>query len=206
MDSNKAPNCQGVEKSGKRTAYSMCGMCAVRCPIQVEVTGDKIDFLQGNPHAAGLEGGLCARGSAGIALIEDPERPQYPMIRDGERGEGKWRRVGWDEALDYTAERLKEIMARHGSKSVLFSDRGGPFRDLHQAFVRGLGSPNYSNHDSSCARNVMHAAQSLFGFGRKDVVHDLKNARHVVLQTRNIFESINVKEANDLMTAIGQGC
>ena len=128
------------------------------------------------------------------------------MIRDGERGEGKWRRVGWDEALDYTAERLKEIMARHGSKSVLFSDRGGPFRDLHQAFVRGLGSPNYSNHDSSCARNVMHAAQSLFGFGRKDVVYDLKNARHVVLQTRNIFESINVKEANDLMTAIGQGC
>jgi thiosulfate reductase / polysulfide reductase chain A len=129
-------------------------MCTVRCPIQVEVTGDKIDFLQGNPHAAGLEGGLCARG------------------------EGQWRRVSWDEALDYTADRLKGIMARHGSKSVLFSDRGGPFRDLHQAFVRGLGSPNYSNHDSSCARNVMHAAQSLFGFGRKDVVYDLKNARH----------------------------
>jgi thiosulfate reductase/polysulfide reductase chain A len=191
---------------GGNRVYSICGMCTVRCPIQVEVTGDKIDFLQGNPHAAGLEGGLCARGSSGLALIEDPERPQYPMIRDGERGEGKWRRVGWDEALDYTAERLKEIMARHGSKSVLFSDRGGPFRDLHQALVRGLGSPNYSNHDSSCARNVMHAAQSLFGFGRKDLVHDLKNARHVVLQTRNIFESINVKEANDLMTAIGQGC
>ena len=114
--------------------------------------------------------------------------------------------MGWDEALDYTAERLKEIMARHGSKSVLFRTGADPFRDLHQALVRGLGSPNYSNHDSSCARNVMHAAQSLFGFGRKDVVYDLKNARHVVLQTRNIFESINVKEANDLMTAIGQGC
>jgi thiosulfate reductase / polysulfide reductase chain A len=190
--------------SGK-TIFSVCGMCTVRCPIQVEVTGNKIDFIEGNPHA-GLEGGLCARGSAGLALIEDPERPQYPMIRAGERGEGKWRRVSWDEALDYTAERLKEVMERYGSKSVLFSDRGGPFRELHQAFVRGLGSPNYSNHDSSCARNVMHAAQSVFGFGRKDVSYDMKNARHVVLQTRNIFESINVKEANDLMTAMSNGC
>jgi thiosulfate reductase/polysulfide reductase chain A len=191
--------------AGKKI-FSVCGMCTVRCPIQVEVTGDKIDFLQGNPNIAGLEGGLCARGSAGLALLDDPERPQYPMIRAGERGEGKWRRVSWDEALDYTAERLKEIIDRHGAKSVLFSDRGGPFQDLHQAFVRGLGSPNFSNHDSSCARNVMHAAQSVFGFGRKGVVYDLKNAKHVVLQTRNIFESINVKEANDLMTAMANGC
>ncbi|MFZ5449907.1 MAG: molybdopterin-containing oxidoreductase family protein [Thermodesulfobacteriota bacterium] len=191
--------------SGKKV-FSICGMCTVRCPIEVEVDGHGVKFIQGNPHAAGLEGGLCARGSAGLALINDDERPQYPMIRSGERGEGKWRRVSWDEALDYIADRLKEIMNQHGPRSILFSDRGGPFRDLHQAFVRGLGSPNYSNHDSSCARNVMHAAQSLFGFGRKDLVYDLKNARHVVLQTRNIFESINVKEANDLMAALRNGC
>jgi thiosulfate reductase/polysulfide reductase chain A len=43
--------------------FSVCGMCTVRCPIQVEVTGDKIDFLQGNPNIAGLEG-VCAPGAA----------------------------------------------------------------------------------------------------------------------------------------------
>jgi len=42
--------------------------------------------------------------------------------------------------------------------------------------------------------------------GREEVVNDLKNARHVVLQTRNIFESINVKEVNDLLDAIENGC
>jgi thiosulfate reductase / polysulfide reductase chain A len=46
----------------------------------------------------------------------------------------------------------------------------------------------------------------MFGFGRKDVVYDLKNARHVVLQTRNIFEAINVKEVNDLLDAMQSGC
>jgi thiosulfate reductase/polysulfide reductase chain A len=66
--------------------------------------------------------------------------------------------------------------------------------------------PNYCNHDASCARNVQHAALSLFGFGRKDLVYDLKNSRHVVLQTRNLFESINVKEVNDLLEGMGNGC
>jgi thiosulfate reductase / polysulfide reductase chain A len=190
----------------KKQVFSVCGMCTVRCPIQVETRGGTITFLQGNPHAAGINGAVCARGSAGIALTNDSERPQFPLIRVGERGEGKWRRATWDEALDHVAERLKAVVNSYGSHSVLFSDRGGPFRDLHMALVRGLGSPNYCNHDASCARNVHHAAMSLFGFGRKDLVYDLKNSRHVVLQTRNIFESINVKEVNDLLESMGNGC
>lgn len=189
-----------------RKVYSICGMCTVRCPIEVEVERGVCTFLQGNPFASGIEGALCARGAAGKALIQDNERPQYPMIRTGERGEGKWRRASWDEAFAYVAERLKGIMEEHGGRSILFSDRGGPFRDLHQAFVRALESPNYANHDGSCARNVQHAALSVFGLGRKDFVYDLKNARHVVLQTRNLFEAINVKEVNDLTAAMAKGC
>jgi len=186
--------------------YSVCGMCTVRCPIQVETENDRIRFIQGNPHIKGIAGSLCGRGAAGKALIEDPERPQGPMIRKGARGEGKWQAVSWDEALDHTAEKLQKVIDTYGGRSILFSDRGGPFRDLHRAFMRGLGSPNWSNHDASCARNVHHAALSLFGFGRKGVVYDLKNARHVVLQTRNMFEAINVKEVNDLMSALDRGC
>jgi thiosulfate reductase/polysulfide reductase chain A len=189
-----------------KKVYSVCGMCTVRCPIQVEVKDGSLSFLQGNPHADGIKGAVCARGAAGPALVNDNERPQFPMIREGERGEGRWRKVSWDEVLDFVADRLKDINAKYGAKSVLFSDRGGPFRDLHMAFMKGLGSPNYSNHDASCARNVQHAALSVFGFGRKDVVYDLKNSRHVVLQSRNIFESINVKEVNDLVTALDKGC
>ena len=190
----------------KKQVYSVCGMCTVRCPIQVEVENGACSFIQGNPHAAGIKGSICARGSAGMALLNEDERPQYPLIRTGERGEGKWRRATWDEALDYVAERLKAITTVYGERSILFSDRGGPFRDLHMAFMRGLGSPNYCNHDVSCARNVHHAALSLFGFGRKDLVYDLKNARHVVLQTRNLFEAINVKEVNDLLDGMENGC
>jgi thiosulfate reductase/polysulfide reductase chain A len=178
--------------------YSICGMCTVRCPIMSEVENGEVVFLQGNPHASGLEGSICGRGSAGLALLKDRERPQTPLIRTGERGEGQWRPAKWDEALDYVAEKLAKIKEKYGARSISFTDRGGPFRDYHRAFLRGLGTPNYCNHDASCARNVQHAALSVFGFGRKGVSYDLKNARHVVLQTRNLFEAINVKEVNDL--------
>jgi thiosulfate reductase/polysulfide reductase chain A len=173
--------------------------------MMATVEGNRIVHLQGNPHAAGIKGALCARGAAGAALITDDERPQFPMIRAGERGEGKWRKASWDEALDYVAKELSRIREEHGARAVLLSDRGGPFRDMHRAFLKAFGSPNYCNHDSACARNVQHAALSVFGFGRKDVAYDFKNARHVVLQTRNIFEAINVKEVNDLLDAKDAG-
>ena len=190
----------------REQVYSICGMCTARCPIMSEVENGEVVFLQGNPHASGLEGSICARGAAGLALLKDRERPQTPLIRTGERGEGKWRAVKWDEALDYIAEKLKGIKEKYGTRSIFLTDRGGPFRDYHRAFLKGLGTPNYCNHDGSCARNVQHAALSLFGFGRKGVSYDFKNARHVVLQMRNLFEAINVKEVNDLMKGMDNGC
>ncbi len=186
--------------------FSVCGMCTVRCPIQVETEHGEVKFIGGNPHVPAMKGAVCPRGAAGKALIMDKERPQSPMIRVGERGEGKWRTASWDEAFDYVADKLKDVTARHGGKSIAFTDRGGPFQDLHKAFVYGLGSPNFCNHDASCARNVEHACLSVTGVGRKDLVYDLKNARHVVLQFRNIFEAINVQEVNNLMDAMESGC
>jgi thiosulfate reductase/polysulfide reductase chain A len=190
----------------KSSVFSVCGMCTVRCPIKVHVDNGQVSFIEGNPHVPAMQGAVCPRGAAGTALINDPERPQTPLIREGERGEGKWRKATWDEAFDYVADQLNSIKKQYGPRAIALSDRGGPFRDLHRAFLRGLGTPNYNNHDSSCARNVQHAALSLTGMGRKAVAYDLKNARHVVLQFRNIFEAINVQEVNNLMDAMENGC
>ncbi len=190
----------------RKQTYSICGMCTVRCPIRVETEGAEIRFLEGNPNVPAMAGSLCPRGAAGGALIRDPERPQAPMIRRGKRGEGNWETVSWDEALDEVASRLKGVIDKHGARSVALTDRGGPFRDMHRAFLRGLGTPNYCNHDASCARNVQHAALSLTGMGRKGVSYDLKNAKHVVLQFRNIFEAVSVQEVNQLTEAMENGC
>jgi len=189
----------------KESVFSVCGMCTVRCPIKVEVENGVVKWIEGNPHDPGMAGRLCAKGSAGIAMLYDYERPQQPMIREGKRGEGKWKKAAWDEALDYIAKKLKAIIKKHGAKAIALSDRGGPFRDIHRSFLKAIGSPNYFNHDCTCARNVQHAAFSLFGSGRKTFNYDYANCKHLILYGRNVFESLRVKQANQIMDMLDKG-
>ena len=189
----------------KETKFSICGMCAVRCPVTVEVENGKPVWIEGNSNDGGMGRSLCAKGGAAFAQRTDKQRPLSPMLRMGERGEGKWREVSWDEAYDYIGKRLETIIAEHGGKSIMFSDRGGPFADLRQAFVKALGSPNYINHDCTCGRNVHHAAKSLYGLGRKDFAYDYENAKHIVLFGRNITEALKVKEVKSFLKAVKKG-
>jgi len=94
----------------QKEVYSICFGCSVRCPIRVVVEDDRVKWLEGNPHVAGMEGSLCPRGMAGIALLYDHERVQSPMIRTGPRGSGKWKKASWDEALNFVADRLRKII------------------------------------------------------------------------------------------------
>ena len=190
----------------EKTIFSVCGMCSVHCPVQVNVQNGECGFIQGNPHAPGIHGALCARGAAGLELIKDDERPQFPMIRKAGRGEGRWLRVSWDEALDRVARGISGIQARYGKQSLMASDGGDCFSDLTRAFVRGLGTPNYHTGAGACDINMHHAALSLFGFDGDALVPDYRKARYVVLQSRNVFESIDVKEVNDLLHALENGC
>ncbi len=189
----------------KESVFSICGMCTVRCPIKVDTEDGVVKWIEGNPHDPGMAGRLCAKGSAGVAMLYDYERPQKPMIREGKRGEGKWRKASWDEALGYISEKLNAIKEKYGARAIALSDRGGPFRDIHRSFLRAIGSPNYLNHDCTCARNVQHAALSLFGSGRKTFNYDYGNCKHLVLYGRNVFESLRVKAAGAIMELLDRG-
>ncbi|MCG8336820.1 MAG: molybdopterin-dependent oxidoreductase [Proteobacteria bacterium] len=188
-----------------KSVYSICSMCTVRCPIKVNVKNGVVDWIEGNPNDAGMAGRLCAKGSAGISMLYDYERPRRPLLREGKRGEGNWREVGWDEALDYIAGKMNTIIKKHGPRAIALSDRGGPFRDIQRSFLRALGSPNYINHDCTCARNTQHAALSLFGSGRKTFNYDYKQCKHLVLYGRNVFESLRVKNAGTIMEMLDRG-
>jgi thiosulfate reductase/polysulfide reductase chain A len=180
-------------------------MCAVRCPLEVTVQDGRVVWFQGNPHDMALGTSLCAKGCAGLAFEFDDQRPQMPLIRSGPRGGGRWRRVSWDEALDYIADKLNETIETFGGRGIALSDRSGPFTDLTRTFVRALGSPNYFNHDASCAGNVHNAARSIYGFPVEGLLFDLQNTKHLVLYGRNLLESLMVKEAKAFMAARARG-
>jgi thiosulfate reductase/polysulfide reductase chain A len=185
--------------------YSLCFMCTVRCPIRVEVENDEVTWIEGNPHVPGIEGALCAKGSAGLALLNDTERPQHPMIRTGPRGAGQWRRASWEEALDYVADKLKSVIQEHGPQSFVFGERTNLNTHISKTFMKALGSPNHFTHDALCKGSVNTAFRSLTGYSDAEVGIDYANTRHIIMYGRNIFESLEIKAINNLLDAMDKG-
>ncbi len=185
--------------------YSICFMCTVRCPIRVLVDNDDVTWIEGNPHVPGIDGALCAKGSAGLALLHDTERPQHPMIRTGDRGAGQWRQASWDEALDYVADKLKAVVAQYGPQSVVFGERTNLNTHISKTFMKALGSPNHFTHDALCKGSVNTACRSLTGYVDPQIGIDYGNTKHIILYGRNIFESLEIKAINNLMKARSKG-
>jgi thiosulfate reductase/polysulfide reductase chain A len=189
----------------EKEVYSLCFMCSIRCPIKVKVKDGQVTWIEGNPHVAGMEGSLCPRGAAGPSLLYDDQRLQSPLIRVGKRGEGKWRKASWDEALDMVGEKLSSIIDKHGGHSVVLGERTQLATHVSKTFLKAIGSPNHFTHDALCKGSVNTACRSLFGYTDGQMGIDYKNTKHIVLYGRNIFESISVKEVNNLMVAMEQG-
>lgn len=185
--------------------YSLCFMCSVRCPIRVVTKDDQVKWIEGNPYVAGMEGSLCPRGAAGIALLNDHERVQSPMIRTGPRGSGQWKKATWEEALDYVGEKLGKIIEENGGHSVAFGERTQLATHVSKTFMKAIGSPNHFTHDALCKGSVNTAARSLFGYTDGQIGIDYKNTRHMVLYGRNLFEAIEVKAVNAFCEAMEKG-
>lgn len=188
-----------------KEVYSLCFMCSVRCPIKVLVKDGQVKWIEGNPHVAGMEGSLCPRGAAGINMLYDHERLQSPMIREGERGAGKWRKASWDEALDYVAEKLKDVIDANGGHSVVLGERTQLATHVSKTFLKAIKSPNHFTHDAICKGSVNTACRSLFGYTDAQMSMNYGNTKHIVMYGRNFFEAIEVKSVNALMGALEKG-
>ena len=103
----------------ERIVASTCKECSVRCGSLVHVDGDTVTRIRGNPDHPGSRGAFCVKGVHGpVVAREHPDRPLYPMRRVGARGEGRWERIGWDEALAGIAERIGEVKRAYGPCAI----------------------------------------------------------------------------------------
>ena len=87
-----------------------CDQCPAGCGIIAYLNGERLVQLLGNPAHPKNQGGICAKGLAGINLVEDPERLLYPLKRIGPRGSNQWTRITWDEAYLTLASRLRTLI------------------------------------------------------------------------------------------------
>lgn len=183
--------------------FSVCDMCLNRCGLVARVEDGIVTKLDPNPKFRKSRGMLCARGNAGIAQLYDPDRLKYPLLRTGNRGEGKWRRIGWDEALDLAAEKLQTIAENYTRCGVLFT----PGSDMQSVFVHHFaevfGSYNVTSHESSCLLSLNRAYVDTFGeIPFPDVLH----TQYIVMAGANRLEALITPDSMDLVAAQKNGC
>jgi thiosulfate reductase / polysulfide reductase chain A len=146
-----------------------CGAAKPRCAVLCHVIDGKFTKVEGNPEAFNNWGRgcitLCAKGNTGMQFLNAPNRLTYPMKRTGAKGEGKFTRITWDEALDTIAAKLKETKQKYGAESyaVLSPELFPVLATLGRRFLNVHGSPNYL-HSAICATPRAAAAKITIGF------------------------------------------
>ena len=163
------------EPVGDEVKTTTCYMCACRCGIQVHLKDGRVRYIQGNPDHPVNRGVICAKGSAGIQQHYSPARLRKPLLRVGERGEGRFREIEWGEALALATRWLGDIRARNPDELAFFTGR-----DQSQAltgwWAAQFGTVNYAAHGGFCSVNMAAAGMYTLGgsfweFGEPDWEH-----------------------------------
>src|SRR5881396_628056 len=153
---------------------STCGMCPAGCGIIVRTREHKANKIEGNPLHPVNHGALCARGQAGLEMLYNPDRIKGPMKRIGERGEGKWEEIGWDEAIKTLADKLREIKAQGSQRSSAFitDDSRGTTAHIAARLMDAYGSrailcfPLFNGYGTDTGADIANATY-LLSFGAR---------------------------------------
>jgi len=191
----------------QQVTYNYCDICPWRCGIAVTTVEGRIVKIEGNPNDPKSRGRLCARGQAGVSYVYDPDRLKQPLIRTGERGEGKFRTATWEEALDYTAEKLLAIKDKYGPEAVAFLGHTSGDFWFADYFAQAWGSPNASKPSMSLCTSPREEAATLTigrAIGNHEPV-DWDETRCVVLLGTHIGEDARNTMMQDLANARENG-
>ncbi|MFH1080093.1 MAG: molybdopterin-dependent oxidoreductase [Pseudomonadota bacterium] len=130
------------------------------CGLLVGVKDNRIVEIKGDPDGYLNKGYTCFKGRVSAERLTHPDRLKQPLKRAGERGEGKWQAISWDQALDETAQNLLRIKEKHGARAVGFGV-GMPKGLEHFVLIRLaniFGSPNVI-----ASQDVCHAGREITG-------------------------------------------
>ncbi len=166
----------------------MCQLCSTVCGIMGYVKDGRLLKIEGNPNDPNSRGNLCARGHAGLNHLYHPERLLYPLKRVGERGEGKWKRISWDEALDEIAEKLKAIRDSGHPEDFAFHQGRQRSKDAIKRFLDAFGTKTQLSHRSLCSGN-RRAANLTFLWESDWDLNDVENSKYILNFGSNAFEA-----------------
>lgn len=162
-----------------------CHDCGGRCVLKAHVKGDRIIRLESD---TGEEPQLraCMRGRAYRQRVYSPDRLKYPLRRIGEKGEGRFERISWDDALDEVAARLRRVKETYGNSAILLIVGGGNQGMLHGFLPVGLMLQEFGGFTRTWGiasfEGVLYASMATYGTIRTgNSREDLLNSKLIIL-------------------------
>lgn len=181
----------------KKWVKGLCGICPSGCGIEILIEDERIKKIKPmKDHPLGI---ICTRGTHSSEIVYSTDRLKTPMKRIGDRGEGKFQNISWEEAYDLMAKLIRDIINRYGPHGIaIYSGRGGFEQSLIDMFSTGgqdpislsflfpLGSPNTFSCSSLC--NNSHrvlAPLTTIGVPYDRLFPDLDNAQRIIVWGAN---------------------
>lgn len=195
-----APHSSADEK----VVWSACTVnCGSRCPLRMHVVNGEIKYVEtdntGEDAYADNQVRACLRGRSMRRRVYNPDRLKYPMKRVGKRGEGKFKRISWEEAYDEIANSLKHVIKDYGNEAVYLQYATGtlggtvtrswpPGNSLIARLMNCCGG--YLNHYNTYSTAQISTGLSYtYGGGSGNSISDIENTKLVVMFGNNPAET-----------------
>jgi anaerobic selenocysteine-containing dehydrogenase len=166
--------------------------CPDTCVMTVGVEDGRAVSIGGDPDHRFTQGFLCAKVNHYLERVYSPDRILHPLRRVGPKGDGRFERISWDEALDEVADRFRAVIAEHGPQAILpYSYAGNmgllSYASMDRRFFNALGASLLDRTICASAGAAGYTATigKTMGFDPEAIVH----ARFIVAWGANIVSS-----------------
>jgi len=199
---SKAEN-KSTTESTEKIVWNTCpGNCHSRCALRLHVKDNEVYQVETDNTGDDIYGNhqvrACLRGRSIRRVMNHPDRLKYPMKRIGKRGEGKFKRISWEEAFDTIADNLKRIVKEYGNEAVYINYSSGvsagnmlrsaaptsPFARLMNCYGGYL-----SYYGTYSRAQVSMAMPYTYGSNEGNATSDIINSKLVVYFGNNPMET-----------------
>ncbi|MDB9822587.1 molybdopterin-dependent oxidoreductase, partial [Deltaproteobacteria bacterium] len=177
-----------AQKEEEAVIPTFCGMCgpSENCGIYAFVKDGRFTKVAGMKESSRNNGSLCPKAHSAPQWVYSPDRLKYPLKRIGEKGEGKFERIEWDEAIKIIADTLKVQKEKYGPESfAMLVPAGGTTSDYIRRFLIAHGSPNYGHSGICVMQRGFAFAYTLGGSARCDY----ENSEVIIVWAKQPFFS-----------------
>ncbi|SUX27798.1 Dimethyl sulfoxide reductase DmsA precursor [Cedecea davisae] len=193
----------GAVSQEDKVVWGACSVnCGSRCALRLHVRDEEVYWVEtdntGLDNYGDHQVRACLRGRSIRRRINHPERLNYPMKRVGKRGEGKFERISWDEALNLVSGSLKKTVEKYGNEAVYINyssgvvggniTRSSPYASLVARLMNCYGG-FLSHYGTYSTAQIACAMPYTYGSNDGNSTSDIENSKLVVLFGNNPAET-----------------